>query len=100
MTLSKKELKPLILQIFKENPTRLMNYKQVAARLGMEKASKNLIQLLDELKREERLGEIDHGKYHFIHQINKVEGYIEVTQRGSAYLLSEIQGEEDIFIST
>lgn len=100
MTLSKKELKPLILQIFKENPTRLMNYKQVAARLGMEKASKNLIQLLEELKRDEKIGEIDHGKYHFIHQINKVEGYIEVTQRGSAYLLSEMEGEEDVFIST
>jgi ribonuclease R len=98
MTFSKKELKPLIYNVFKENPTKLMNYKQVSARLGIEKTNKNVIQLLEELKKEGKIGEINRGKYHYENPTNIIEGIIDITQRGSAYLVPD-EGEEDIFIA-
>lgn len=98
MAYSKKELKPLILQVFKENPTKLMNYKQVSAKLGIEKLNKNVIQLLEDLKKEGKLGEAERGRYHYENPINTVEGVLEVTQRGSAYLVPD-EGDVDVFIA-
>lgn len=99
MAHSKKDLKPLILQVFRENPTKLMNHKQVGARLGIEKINKNVIQLLEELKREQKIDEADTGRYHYINQKNIIEGYIEVTQRGGGFLLSEKEGVDDVYIA-
>lgn len=98
MAYSKKELKPLIYNIFKENPTKLMNHHQVSARLGIEKTNKNVIQLLEELKKEGKIGEINRGKYHFENPKHIIEGVIDVTQRGAAYLVPD-EGEEDIYIA-
>lgn len=98
MAYSKKDLKPLILQVFKDNPTRLMNHKQVSARLGIEKINKNVIQLLEELKKDGKINEAERGKYHYDNPMNTIEGVLEVTQRGAAYLVPD-EGEEDIFIS-
>lgn len=99
MANSKKELKPLILQILRENPTRLMNHKQIGAKLGIEKANRNIIQLLEELKKEERIGEADPGRYHYIHQINTVEGRVDMNHRGSAYIVVDDM-EDDVFVSS
>lgn len=98
MANSKKELKPLILKVFKENPTKLLNHKQVAARLGIETINRNVIQLLEELKREGKIGEASRGKYHYENPINVVEGILDVNQRGSAYLVPD-EGEEDIYVA-
>jgi ribonuclease R len=98
MAYSKKELKPLILQVFKENPTRIMNHKQVTARLGIEKLNKNVIQLLEELKKDGKIAELERGKYHYDNPMNNVEGVIEVTQRGSAYVVPD-EGDDDIFVA-
>jgi len=98
MTYSKKELKPLIYNVFKENPTSLMNHHQVSARLGIEKTNKNVIQLLENLKKEGKIGEVSRGKYHYENPKNLIEGKIDVTQRGAAYLIPD-NGEEDIYIA-
>lgn len=98
MAYSKKELKPLIYNVFKENPTSLMNHHQVQARLGIEKTNKNVIQLLEELKKEGKIGEVNRGKYHYENPKNLIEGKIDVTQRGAAYLVPD-DGEDDIYIA-
>ena len=99
MAYSKKELKPLILKVFKENPNKLLNFRQISAKLGIEKVNKNVIQLLEDLKREGKLGETDPGRYHYENQMNNVEGTIEITQRGSAYVVPD-EGDKDIFIAS
>ncbi len=99
MAYSKKELKPLILKVFKENPNKLLNFRQISAKLGIEKVNKNVIQLLEELKSEGKLGETDPGRYHYENLMNNVEGTIEITQRGSAYVVPD-EGEQDIFIAS
>lgn len=76
-----------------------MNYKQVASRLGDEVDKNQVQQLLQSLLKRNLLGEMDRGKYHFIHQMTYVEGYLQITQKGSGYLLSEKDGEEDIYIA-
>ena len=42
MAYFKKELKPLILKVFKENPNKLLNFRQISAKLGIEKVNKNV----------------------------------------------------------
>jgi ribonuclease R len=93
-------LEKSILAVFKNNPTKLLNYKQVAARLDLEADPKEVSAVLDKLVLEEKIAGLDRGKYHFIHQSSQIEGYVEITQRGSGYLICDDEGTEDVFIAS
>lgn len=90
----------LILKIFQDIP-RPLNYKQVAKQLGhhgLEPGRDVVIQCLLKLEASEEIMLIDHFKYRLRPKRTYLEGYIELTQKGSGYVT--VEGlEKDIFIS-
>lgn len=107
------ELKRLLLIIFREHPYKAYNYKQAMKKLYQDpvfEEAKPLLDLLDEsqlrmaviaaiesLAFAEELEEVDRGKYRLWPQSHFVEGRIDVTSSGSAYVMNE-EFEDDIFI--
>lgn len=106
-------LKKLLLEIFKEHPYKAYNYKQVIKKLQQEPYYENakvVMVLLDEkqlravtiatmesMALNEELQEVDRGKYKLWPISHFIEGRIDVTANGNAYVMNE-DFEEDIFI--
>ncbi len=106
-------LKKLLLAVFQEHPYKAYNYKQVIKKLQQEpfyEESRLLLDLLDEkqlkavviaalesLAIHEELEEVDRGKYRLWPVSHFVEGIIDVTTNGNAYVMNA-DFEEDIFI--
>lgn len=97
---NRKTLKKYILEIFRKDPTILLNYKQIAKKLDIEDSStKQLIgKVLYELKEEERLEEEYTGKFRFVASGAFVTGIVDMTRSGAAYIVTEEVGE-DIYVS-
>ena len=105
----KAALLKLVLEIFLLNPQSSFNYKQVAARLGVQdRAGKDLVNLaIGQLFKTKELAVSKRGKY----QINpenpkfkvsirsEITGTIDMKQTGKAYVTPEDQ-TEDIFIAS
>ena len=89
-----------VLRVFKENPSKSFNYKQIAGKLKITDTQKRnaVIKALGQLKVQKIINQTEPGKY-ALHtdKSNYVEGIVEVTSSGNAYLLMPKE-EEDIFI--
>ncbi len=89
-----------ILRSLKKDALKSFNYKQVAARLNLNDANaKNMVLLgLQRLKQEDKIDEVARGKYRYKHFEHYVEGRVDMTQKGSAYVL--VEGlDEDVYIA-
>ena len=88
-----------ILQVFNQNSNKLLNYKQIAAKLNITDANgRNLvIQELQDLKAQSRIEEVERGKFIMVARSHYYEGKVEVTSRGNAYVVCE-DLEHDIYI--
>ena len=89
-----------VLRVFKENPSESFNYKQIAGKLKITDTQKRnaVIKALGQLKAQKIINQTEPGKYILqTDKSNYVEGVIEVTSSGNAYLLMPKE-EEDIFI--
>ncbi|MBI1223281.1 MAG: ribonuclease R [Bacteroidetes bacterium] len=93
------ELENEILAIFKAKQTALFNHKQLAARINYQGDRNDIIAALNNLVKAEKIGEIERGKYHYIQQMSQVEGRMDITARGSGFLVTDEEGEEDIYIA-
>lgn len=89
-----------ILTILRKQNSNPINYKQVAASLGVRDTStRNLIiKRLKKLQLEEKIEEIERGKYIIKASKNYYTGVADVTSRGQAYIIVD-QLDEDIFIN-
>jgi ribonuclease R len=89
-----------VMRVFNRNPTKLYNYKQIAADAGAHSEAERMLinHLLQDLKNQSFLEEIERGKYKLKLNEKYITGRIEVTQSGSAYVISE-ESEQDIFIA-
>jgi len=98
---SDRNIRGKVLNIFKENPGKLFNYKQIASKLKIKDTQKrnSVIKAMGELNAFKIIDQKSPGKYVFILD-NKdfVEGIIEMTMSGNAYL-HVFEKEEDIFIA-
>lgn len=96
----KDELKNKVLGVFANNPTRSLNYKQVAGLLKIKDAGarKMILTVLDELKESENLSELYRGKYKLKRKGGFVIGTVDLTAYGSAYVKMDSLSE-DIFIA-
>ncbi len=106
-------LKKVVLDVFREHPYKAYNYKQVMKKLNQSPFAEeaepllmlfsedqlriSLMQLLEGLTTSEELEETDRGKYRLWPQSHFVEGRIDVTTNGNAYVMNE-DFEDDIFI--
>ena len=89
-----------VLRVFKENPSKSFNYKQIAGKLKITDTQKRnaVIKALGQLKAQKIINQTEPGKYILqTDKSNYVEGVIELTSSGNAYLLMPKE-EEDIFI--
>jgi ribonuclease R len=97
----KHDLLQQIVAIFDKNPTKSFNYKQLSKAFGYKDISnKRLIGIvLDELVHQGKLYETQRGKYKLKSANTFVEGRVDMTSRGAAYIKVE-DSENDIYINS
>ena len=99
-SIKKSELKKLISDLFAKYPKRTFNYKQISGLLEVKnRTSKQMVQvILIELFESGHLTELSTGKFKLISRGAHITGTIDMTKKGSAYLVMEEEGD-DIFIA-
>lgn len=97
---NKKTLKKFIIDIFRKNAGKLYNYKQIAKRLDIKDTeTKKLINTaLYQLVNNGKLEEVYTGKFKFISKGAFINGIVDMTKRGTAYIVSD-DIQEDVFVS-
>ncbi len=90
-----------ILSILKKDRNQSFNYKQIAAKLGVNDASSRnqIIKTLRRLKAKQEIEEVNRGKFKAVISTEYHTGIIEVNARQTGYVLCE-DFEEDIFIAS
>lgn len=95
----KNEVTKGIFSVLEKNKDQALNYKQIAAKLGITDTSGRnlLIKKLVQLKEKKKIEEVERGKYKAIPSQNYYTGIVDITGRGNAYVVCE-DLEEDVFI--
>ena len=95
-----KELATKILRIFYESEGKSLNYKQVSAKLQVSGASerKDIVAVIENLCEHGQLKETARGKYQLKEKPAYIEGIVETTRLGAAYVVCEDM-EEDVYIA-
>ncbi len=90
-----------ILSILKKEINKSFNYKQIAAKLGVNDASSRnqIIKTLQRLKAKQEIEEVDRGKFKAITSLEYYTGILDISARGSGYVISE-DFEDDIYIAS
>ena len=88
-----------IVRTFNNNPTKAMNYKEISREIRVgNKLDRSRVQvILEDLSKQDAIEEVSRGKYRLNIQTDGIEGVIDGTRKGSAYLLVEGR-EDDIYI--
>ncbi len=97
--IGKKEIRRMLYDIFSANPNEHFNYKQLAQRLGIKNmnAKQLIMTVLYEMKNDNMLSEESTGQFKFKISTVYVTGIIDLTAKGTAYLVSD-ECKEDVFI--
>lgn len=97
--ITKQILQSQTLNILRKHPKKSFNYKQLAKQIGLgDESSKLLVQVvLNELEENEKIISVSKGKYKLKSQSSVVEGIIDITSSGNAYVTVE-NINDDIFI--
>ncbi len=90
-----------ILSILKKERNKSFNYKQIAAILGVNDASSRnqIIKTLAKLTARQEIEQVDRGKYKAIVNAEYHRGIVDLSARGSAYIISD-DFDEDVFIAS
>ncbi|MEJ7779470.1 MAG: ribonuclease R [Daejeonella sp.] len=91
----------LITDAFEKSGNKPLNYKQVAAKLNLhdDESRELILKILKEECRKGILSEPERGKFILKELKTFVTGKVDMTADGSAYIVSEDEFEEDIFIA-
>jgi len=89
-----------IQELLKSEKLKSFNYKQVAAAMGIEdEIEREIIQeALESMASRQLIEESRPGKYRYLHRSNHVEGKVDLTTKGSAYVIVDGQ-DDDIYIT-
>lgn len=95
----KKTLTKEILHVFERHPQSVFNYKQLASKLSIKDSGQRMlvIEILDELTYKEVLKEEQRGKFVLNSELPTIQGTLDFSLRGAAYLISE-DLDDDIYI--
>ncbi|MGB6269384.1 MAG: ribonuclease R [Olleya sp.] len=90
-----------ILSILKKDRNQSFNYKQIAAKLGVNDASSRnqIIKKLAQLKAKQEIEEVDRGKFKAIVNTEYHTGIFDAAQRGNGYVICDAF-EDDIYIAS
>jgi len=95
----KHDLLQNIISVFDKNPTKSFNYKQLSSAFGFkDMTNKKLITIiLLELVDQGKLRETQRGKFSLNNSEDFIEGRVDMTSRGAAYIVVE-GSDDDIYI--
>ncbi len=90
-----------ILSILKKDRNQAFNYKQIAAKLGVNDASSRnqIIKTLAKLAVKEEIQEVDRGKFKAIVNAEYHIGILDLAAKGNGYIICD-DFEEDVFIAS
>jgi len=90
-----------ILSILKKDRNQSFNYKQIAAKIGVNDASSRnqIIKKLQELKVKKEIEEVERGKFKVIVNTEYHIGRVDMASRGSGYIISD-DFEDDVYIAS
>lgn len=90
-----------ILSILKKERNKTFNYKQIAAKLGVNDASSRnqIIKKLQQLKAKNEIEEVERGKFKAIVTAEYYTGILDLSHKGSGYIISD-DFEDDIYIAS
>lgn len=97
---SKVELRKILSTLFSNHPTQSFNYKQLAARLNIKnmESKRQISVVLSEMAGEGELEELSFGRFKSKIVGAYITGVVELTAKGSAYIVSK-ESEEDVFVA-
>jgi ribonuclease R len=96
-----KVLTQMVLDVFEANGNTPLNYKQVAAKLNVHDADARAI-ILDILEDEVFKGVLKQsspGKFQLLELKTFIEGRVDMTSDGSAFIITDDEDETDIFVA-
>jgi ribonuclease R/exosome complex exonuclease DIS3/RRP44 len=90
-----------ILSILKKDRNQTYNYKQIAAKLGVNDASSRnqIIKTLQQLKAKQEIEEVDRGKFKIIVNTEYHTGILDLASKGNGYIICD-DFEDDVFIAS
>ena len=96
----KNTLREGILRYFEHNPDAVLDYKNMCKILLVDdqNTKKQVYNTMENLAKTGNLKEVSRGKFRFSGNTNTIEGVLEFTPRGAAYLLVDGR-DEDIYIN-
>jgi len=94
-------LTQMVLDIFEQNGNTPLNYKQVSAKLNIREpeAKYTILDILKEEAFKQTLKEITPGKFQLLELKTFVEGKVDLTNDGSAFIVTDDESESDIFVA-
>lgn len=97
----KQVLTQLVLDVFEQNGNQSLNYKQVSAKLNIkEPESKQVIlEILKDEAFKQTLKEVSPGSFKLVELKTFIEGKVDLTNDGSAFIVTEDESETDIFVA-
>ena len=90
-----------ILSILKKDRNQSFNYKQIAAKIGVNDASSRnqIIKKLQQLKAKKEIEEVERGKFKAIISTEYHTGRVDMASRGAGYIISD-DFEDDVYIAS
>jgi len=94
-------LTQMVLDIFEQNGNTPLNYKQVSAKLNIRDpdARYTILEILQEEAFKQVLKEVSPGKFQLLELKTFVEGKVDLTNDGSAFIVTDDETETDIFVA-
>jgi ribonuclease R/exosome complex exonuclease DIS3/RRP44 len=88
-----------ILSIFRHEPQKTFNHKEIAARLGLDDTSSRnqIVKKLSKLAANDQIEEVERGKFRGKETRDLVEGILDMASRGDGYVVVEGM-DDDIFV--
>ncbi len=90
-----------ILSILKKERNQALNYKQIAAKLGVNDASSRnqIIKKLRDLQGKQEIEEVERGKYKAIINTEYYTGILDLAAKGNGYIICD-EFDDDVFIAS
>src|SRR5258708_15395306 len=97
----KQVLTQMVLDVFEQNGNTPLNYKQVSAKLNIHdpESRDTIFEILKEEAKKSVLKELSPGKFQLLVLKTFVEGIVDLTNDGSAFIVTDDEDETDIYVA-
>ncbi len=97
----KQVLTQMVLDVFEKSRNAPLNYKQVSAQLNIhdQESREIILEILKEEAKKSVLKEVSHGKFQMKELKTFIEGVVDMTNDGSAYIVTDDEDETDIYVA-